>query len=442
LILVVNWAIITLTTSLIIGFEKFMNIALVANMARRIELWSIDKLKPYDRNSRTHSAEQVEQIASSMIEFGFTQPILVDSADGIIAGHGRLMAAKRLNLSEVPVIVLDHLTDEQRRAYVIADNKLALNAGWDEELLAEELASLQGVGYDLSLTGFSDDELDELLAEVEATEVPPGEGNEDSSGEPPAVPVTVLGDVWVLGKHRLMCGDSTSIDAVDVLMNNDKADVLFTDPPYGINFKPQRGTHDIILNDNLDGADFDDFLDGVFGAALASMKPDTYAFVWTGWSKIGAFERSLEKFFKIQAMHIWVKNNFGIGYYSRPKHEPFYLCLNGKPVYPSTAPADVWDFARVHKTIHSCEKPVGLIENILNTYHKNSTVLDLFGGSGSTLIACEKSNRQARLMELDPKYCDVIVKRWQEYTGKNAKLESTGQTFADVQAERESVEAF
>lgn len=419
-----------------------MNIALVSNMAKRIELWSIEKLKPYDRNSRTHSAEQVEQIASSMVEFGFTQPILVDSADGIIAGHGRLMAAKRLNLSEVPVIVLDHLTEEQRRAYVIADNKLAMNAGWNEELLASELASLHDVGYDLSLTGFSDDELDDLLADAEVTEVPPGQGNEDSVGEPPAEPVTVLGDVWVLGKHRLMCGDSTSIDAVDVLMAGDKADVLFTDPPYGINFKPQRGTHDIILNDNLDGAEFDEFLDGVFGAALASMKPDTYAFVWTGWSKIGAFERSLEKFFKIQAMHIWVKNNFGIGYYSRPKHEPFYLCLNGKPVYPSTAPADVWDFARVHKTIHSREKPVGLIENILDTYHKNSTVLDLFGGSGSTLIACEKSNRQSRLMELDPKYCDVIVKRWQEYTGKNAKLESTGQTFADVQAERESVEAF
>jgi hypothetical protein len=154
-------------------------------------------------------------------------------------------------------------------------------------------------------------------------------------------------------------------------MDGVKADVLFTDPPYGINFKPQRGTHDIILNDNLDGAEFDDFLDGVFGAALAAMKPDTYAFVWTGWPKIGAFERSLQKFFKIQAMHIWVKNNFGIGYYSRPKHEPFYLCLNGKPVYPSTAPADVWDHARVHKTVHSCEKPVGLIEDILNT---NSTL--------------------------------------------------------------------
>jgi DNA modification methylase len=263
-------------------------------------------------------------------------------------------------------------------------------------------------------------------------ELNPGLTDEDAVPEVPEQPVTVLGDVWVLGKHRLMCGDSTSIDAVDKLMDGQKADVLFTDPPYGINFKPQRGTHDIILNDNLDGAEFDDFLDGVFGAALASMKPDTYAFIWTGWSKIGAFERSIQKFFKIQAMHIWVKNNFGIGYYSRPKHEPFYLCLNGKPVYPNTAPADVWDAARVHKTVHSCEKPVVLITDILNTYHKNSLVLDLFGGSGSTMIACEKTNRSANLMELDPKYCDVIVKRWQDFTGKIATHAETGKPFAKV----------
>ena len=404
-------------------------------MAERIELWPVERLQPYAKNARTHSDEQVDQIAASIREFGFTNPILVDSADGIIAGHGRLMASKRLGLATVPVIVLDHLTDAQRRAYILADNKLALNAGWDTDLLAQELQQLDADGFDLDLTGFNEDELVDLLADNDNVEQVP-EGDADDAPEPPAQPVTVLGDVWLLGKHRLMCGDSTSIDAVDTLMDGGKADVLFTDPPYGINFKPQRGTHDIILNDNLDGAEFDDFLDGVFGAALAAMKPDTYAFVWTGWSKIGAFERSLQKFFKIQAMHIWVKNNFGIGYYSRPKHEPFYLCLNGKPVYPSTAPADVWEHARVHKTVHSCEKPVGLIEDILNTYHKNSVVLDLFGGSGSTLIACEKTNRQARLMELDPKYCDVIVKRWQDYTGKRATLDGDGRTFDDLAAER------
>ena len=218
----------------------------------------------------------------------------------------------------------------------------------------------------------------------------------------PEEPETVLCDLYVLGNHRLLCGDSTSITDVERLMDGQKADVLFTDPPYGINFKPQRGTHDVILNDALDGAEFDEFLDRVFGCALAAMKPDTYAFIWTGWPKLGAFERSISNFFKIQAFHIWVKNNFGIGYYSRPKHEPFYLCLNGKPIYPSEAPADVWEYAKVQSTVHSCEKPVGLIVSILDTYHKNSAVLDLFGGSGSTLIACEKTSREAFLMELRP----------------------------------------
>jgi DNA modification methylase len=329
------------------------------------------------------------------------------------------MAAKKVGLAEVPCLRLKHLSSSQIRAYVIADNKLALNAGWDDEMLKAELLTLQEEGFNTDLTGFSDDELNAILN----SEIIEGQTDPDEIPEPPVEPITKLGDIWILGNHRLMCGDSTSIDAVQEMMAGVKADVLFTDPPYGINFKPQRGTHDIILNDNLNGAEFDDFLDGVFGTALVVMKPDTYAFVWTGWSKIGAFERSLQKFFKIQAMHIWVKNNFGIGYYSRPKHEPFYLCLNGKPVYPSTAPSDVWDHARVHKTVHSCEKPVGLIEDVLNTYHKNSVVLDLFGGSGSTLIACEKTHRKARLMELDPKYCDVIVKRWEDFTGKKAVLE-------------------
>ncbi|CAB4202898.1 putative methylase [uncultured Caudovirales phage] len=398
------------------------------NPADKVERWDITRLVPYARNSRTHSDEQISQLAASIKEWGWTTPVLVDEDGSIIAGHGRTLAAQRLKMTEVPVMVAKGWSDAKKRAYVLADNKLAMNAGWDNEMLALELGEIGDLGFDLDLTGFTADEIAALTPE----QIEPGLTDEDEVPELPEQPVTVLGDVWVLGKHRLMCGDSTSIDAVDTLMAGQKADILFTDPPYGINFKPQRGTHDIILNDNLEGKEFDEFLDGTFAAALASMKPDTYAFIWTGWTKIGAFERSIQKFFKIQAMHVWVKNNFGIGYYSRPKHEPFYLCLNGKPVYPSTAPADVWDAARVHKTVHSCEKPVCLIEDILNTYHKNSVVLDLFGGSGSTLIACEKTNRQARLMELDPKYCDVIIKRWQDFTGKKATHAETGQTFDEV----------
>ena len=397
-------------------------------MKHQIEYLNTDQLVPYARNSRTHSDEQVAQICASIKEFGFTNPVLVDGEGVIIAGHGRTMAAQRLGMKEVPCLRLAHLTDAQKKAYVIADNKLALNAGWDDDMLAIELKELNEADFDLSLTGFDDEELAGLLAEA----VEEGLTDEDNVPEAPEVPITVEGDVWVLGKHRLMCGDSTSIDAVDKLMNGSKADVLFTDPPYGIDFAPQRGTHGKILNDALDGAEFDRFLDDVFGAAFASMKPDTYAFVWTGWSKIGAFERSLQKLFKIQAMHIWVKNNFGIGYYSRPKHEPFYLCLNGKPVYPTKAPSDVWEAKKVHKTVHSCEKPVDLIVEILDTYHKNSVVLDLFGGSGSTLVACENTARDCRMMELDPKYCDVIIKRWQEYTGKDAIHEESGKTYQEL----------
>ena len=398
------------------------------NPADKVEKWAINKLIPYARNARTHSDEQISQLAASIKEWGWTTPVLVDEQGSIIAGHGRTLAAQRLQMTEVPVMVAKGWSEAKKRAYVLADNKLAMNAGWDNEMLALELGEIGDLGFDLDLTGFTADEIAALMPE----QIEPGLTDEDEVPEVPEQPVTVLGDVWVLGKHRVMCGDSTSIDAVDKLMAGQKADILFTDPPYGINFKPQRGTHDIILNDNLEGKEFDEFLDGTFATALASMKPDTYAFIWTGWSKIGAFERSIQKFFKIQAMHVWVKNNFGIGYYSRPKHEPFYLCLNRKPVYPSTAPADVWDAARVHKTVHSCEKPVVLITDILDTYHKNSLVLDLFGGSGSTLIACEKTGRHANLMELDPKFCDVIVKRWQDFTGKIATHAETGKPFAEV----------
>jgi len=287
-------------------------------------------------------------------------------------------------------------------------------------MLRVEFGELRDLDFDMSLTGFDDAEIDALFP----TEVAEGLTDEDAVPEAPEQPVTVEGDVWVLGRHRLMCGDSTSIDAVDKLMDGRKADMVFTDPPYGIDFAPQRGTHGKILNDALDGQEFDVFLDAVFNCAYAAMKPDTYAFVWTGWSKIGAFERSLQKVFKIQAMHIWVKNNFSIGYYSRPKHEPFYLCLNGKPVYPANAPADVWEAKKVHKTIHSCEKPVDLIVDILDTYHKNSTVLDLFGGSGSTLIACEQTNRTCFMMELDPKYCDVIRKRYAKFIRKEEEWQT------------------
>ena len=420
------------------------------------ELRELSSLTPYYRNSRTHSDEQVKQIAALMIEFGWTNMVLADD-QGIVAGHGRCMAAEylyqnnqqikfpngaKIPLGFVPVVDCTGWTPAQRKAYIIADNQSALRAGWDNEMLALEVQDLKALDFDLDLLCFEDDQLDELLESLTSGE---GEGagkDEDEVPEVPEIPVSKVGDVWILGRHRLMCGDSTSASDLGALMNGASVDILFTDPPYGINFKPQRGTHDKILNDNLDGAEFDEFLDAVFTNAKAVMKPDTYAFVWTGWPKIGAFERSLAKLFKLQALHIWVKNNFGIGYYSRPKHEPFYLCLNGKPVYPSMAPADVWEHPKVHSTVHSCEKPVGLITDILDTYHKNSAVLDVFGGSGSTLIACETTGRTAYLMELDPKYVDVIICRYEDLTGKKAVHEETGLTFTDMLQGSEEGEIF
>ncbi len=393
----------------------------------------VSELIPYVNNSRTHSDEQVTQIASSIKEFGFTNPVLIDEQGGLIAGHGRLMAAKKLGISEVPCIELKGLTDAQKKAYIIADNQLALNAGWDIDTLRLEIENLQEVDFDLGLLGFDVGELD-LLLEPEQVE---GLTDEDAVPEAPETPISVLGDIWLLGNHRLMCGDSTSIDAVEKLMDGQKADVLFTDPPYNIDFKPQRGTHDSILNDSMDDSSFDDFLDGFLSCSLAAMNPDTYIFIFTGWSKLGAFERAIKNVFKIQALHIWVKNNFGIGYYSRPKHEPFYLCLNGEPIRPDKPPADVWEEKKVHRTIHSCEKPVDLIVTILDVYNKNGVVLDLFGGSGATLISCEKTNRSARLMELDEKYVDVIIKRWQDFTGKEATHAETGRTYNEMAASNE-----
>ena len=380
------------------------------------ETWPIERCIGYARNPRKND-HAVDKVASAIREFGFRVPIVAKSDGTVVDGHLRLKAAAKLGLTEVPVILADDLTETQIKAFRLSVNKVAEFAEWDIGLLKLEFEDLEADGFDLSLTGFD-------LGEIAALTLDATEGLTDPDAVPdaPAVPVTVLGDVWLLGRHRLMCGDSTSIDAVERLMDGRKADMVFTDPPYGIDFKPPRGTHEKILNDALDGAEFDQFLDDVFGCAFAAMKPDTYAFIWTGWSKLGAFEASIGKLFKIQAMHIWVKNNFGIGYYSRPKHEPFYLCLKGKPVYPSTAPADVWEAKKVHKTVHSCEKPVDLIVDILDTYHKNSLVLDLFGGSGSTLIACEKTARDCRMMELDPKYCDVIIQRWQNFTGLTATL--------------------
>ena len=401
-------------------------------MAQRIELWPLSRLKPYERNARTHSAEQVAQIAASIVEFGFTNPLLVDSSDGIIAGHGRLQAALELGLSTVPVVVLDHLSDRQRRAYILADNQLALNAGWDLELLRTELQDLVADDFDLSVIGFSDDELSDLLPEVE--ELPPEGADEEAVPEVPEEPITKPGDVWLLGKHRLMCGDSTSLDEVERLMAGAKANMVFTDPPYGVAY--EGGHNDKkrqqIQNDALEGEDLTSLFYEALITAVTVTTDHAPFYVWFASGKsVETFAAFGQLPLKLRAVIQWYKVRSGLGAFMSqyiPNCEPCIYAYKAGCSPQWFGPTDektVWELQKESRNeFHPTQKPVELPERaITNSSKKGQLVLDLFGGSGSTLIACEKTGRQARVMELDPRYCDVIVQRWQQFTGKLAVLE-------------------
>ena len=398
------------------------------NPSDSVQQWDIDKLIPYAKNSRTHSPEQVAQIAASIKEWGFTSAILVEEAGSIIAGHGRLMAARKLKLKTVPVMVAEGWTDAQKRAYVIADNKLTLNAGWDNELLALELGDLGELGFDLKLTGFTLDEIAALNPEVVE-----GLTDEDAVPEVPEEPKTKLGDIYKLGNHRLMCGDSTSIDAVDKLMSGQKADMVFTDPPYGVSYegghnqKKRKG----IIADTLEGDDLTGLFYGALMAAVPNTKDGAAFYVWYASGKSIETYAALSKLpLKLRAVIQWYKVKSGLGAFMSqyiPNSEPcMYLHKDGcSPAwYGPTNEKTVWELKKESKnTYHPTQKPVELPERAINNSSKaGDEILDLFGGSGSTMIACEKINRHARLMELDPKYCDVIVKRWEDFTGKTAEL--------------------
>ena len=392
----------------------------------QIELLLVSSLIPYARNSRTHSEEQVTQIAASIREFGFTNPILIDSNGTIIAGHGRVMAAKKVGLSEVPCIRLGHLSQSQIRAYVIADNKLALNAGWDDEMLKSELLTLQEEGFNTDLTGFSDDELNALLS-VETVE---GETDPDEVPEAPPEPITKLGDLWILGNHRLLCGDSTSIDSVNRLMDGDQSNLLLTDPPYNVAYEGKTSDSLTIQNDSMNNELFAQFLRDVYTTANTTMKDGAVFYIWHAPSEVYNFSKAaFEVGWKIRQCLIWNKNSLVMGRQDfHWKHEP---CLYGW----KDGAAHYWGSDRCQTTVlnfnrpsrngeHPTMKPVELFEyQIKNSSKPNDVVLDLFGGSGTTAIACEKTGRKARLMELDPKYCDVIVKRWEDFTGKKAQLQ-------------------
>ena len=384
-------------------------------------IWrDIGDLLPYARNSRTHSDAQVAQIASSIREFGWTNPILVDPDGTIIAGHGRVMAARKLGEQQVPVITLGHMTDAQRRAYVIADNQLAMNAGWDADMLKVEIAELASADFDLSLLGFDDKVLAGLMAEETD-----GLTDDDAVPEPPVNPASVLGDVWVLGNHRLMCGDSTSIDAVEKLMDGRKADMVFTDPPYGVNM--QRSGK---IKGDASMEEAESIISGAVSVASVVSKQGSSWYFWVGFRAYAFTDIEISKHRKVSNCIVWKKPSIGMGKGGyRFQHE---LCVFAGEV-ESRSVSDVWEFNRDTSSLHPTMKPVDLVSyGLENSSKSGDEVLDLFGGSGSTLIACEKNGRHSRLMELDPKYCDVIVKRWQDFTGRQAILEGDGRTFAEV----------
>jgi len=395
---------------------------------------SVDKLIPYANNARTHDDAQVTQIASSIKEFGFNNPVLIDEGNGIIAGHGRVMAAKKLGMSEVPTITLAHLTDSQRKAYILADNRIAMNSSWDNQLLTLELKDLKD-DIDLTLLGFNADEINALL-EPEQVE---GLTDEDAVPEVPATPVTKLGDVWLCGNHRVMCGDSTSITDIEVLTVNQPVDMWLTDPPYNVAYEGGTKAALKILNDSMGDDEFRKFLRDACVTADAVMKSGAVFYIWHSDSEGYNFRGACQDAgWKVRQCLIWKKQKLVMGRQDYHwKHEP---CLYGW----KEGAGHLWAADRKQTTIlefdrpsrsgeHPTMKPVGLFEyQMLNNTKGGDIVLDSFGGSGTTMLAAEKHGRYARLMELDPKYCDVIVKRWQDFTGKVATLESTGEHFVGV----------
>jgi len=387
---------------------------------------SVGDLIPYARNSRTHSDEQVAQIAASIKEFGWTNPILVDAEGVVIAGHGRLMAARKLGYTEVPTIELSEMTETQKKAYVIADNRLALNAGWDNEMLTIELNELLADGYALDILGFDAKELDALLE----PEVIEGLVDEDAVPEAGPEPITKPGDVWLLGKHRVMCGDATSMDHLAKLADGRLVDMWLTDPPYNVAYEGKTKEALTIKNDEMGDEQFRQFLRDSYIAADTVMKPGAVFYIWHADSEGYNFRGAAKDAgWKVRQCLIWKKSSMVMGRQDYHwKHEP---CLYGW----KEGAGHLWATDRKQTTIlefekptrngeHPTMKPVALFEyQLLNNTKGGDIVLDSFGGSGTTLIAAEKNGRIANLMELDPKYCDVIVKRWEDFTGKKAVLE-------------------
>lgn len=422
----------------------------------------IGALRPYKRNARTHSKEQIKQIAASIERFGFTNPVLVTDDGEIIAGHGRVEAARTLCWKRVPTLALSHLSDVERRAYVLADNKLALNAGWDREILAIELQGLVDLEFDVELTGFSLAEIDFVLDEA-------GEGDPDGNDAPqdlvPVVSgpaVTRMGDLWALGRHRLLCGDTRNADDMDRLMSAERADLVFTDPPYNVAIDGNvcglgsvKHREFAFASGEMSEDQFTTFLTDTLSNISRVMRDGAIAFVCMDWRHMGELIRAgSAAFTELKNLVVWNKTNGGMGAFYRSKHELVFVFKQGTSEHTNSFGlgetgryrTNVWDYAGISSigagraeelAMHPTVKPVALIADaIRDCSRRGEIVLDGFGGSGSTLIAAEKTGRCARLIEYDPLYCDTIVRRWEARTGKRARLGATGEGFEELSETR------
>jgi len=412
--------------------------------ADKVERRKVVDLVPYARNARTHSPEQVGQIAASIREWGWTTPVLIDESGGIIAGHGRVLAAQKLGIADVPTMTATGWTEAQKKAYILADNKLAMNAGWDTDLLKIELSELQELDFDLPLIGFGDDELAALLADK--TE---GLTDPDDVPEAPINPVTVLGDVWVLGKHRIVCGDSTKADDVDKALNGVKPHLMVTDPPYGVEYDANWRNEADRANGKPYGAsavgkvENDDRADWSETYALF---PGDVAYVWHASTQSHVFANSLVNIgFDVRALIIWAKQQFAIGRGNyHHQHEPCWYVVRKKSGATAHWNGDrkqstLWQIDKPQKseTGHSTQKPVECMKRpIENNSSPGQAVYEPFSGSGTTIIAGEMTGRSVHAIELSPAYVDVAIKRWQDFTGQKATLEATGQTFEEVNEAR------
>ena len=425
-----------------------------------IEYVAIDKIKPFERNPRTHTKEQIGQIAISMMKFGWVNPILVDENYEIIAGHGRLLAGQEIGYTDVPVAKLEHLSPQEKLALLVADNRITENAGWDDGKLHEVLQELHDEKFDLSVLGFSNKELENFKAEFESEQ----EVAEtiDNAPEISDAVISKPGDIWLLGEHVLLCGDSLIKENLEILMEGEKATMTFTDPPYNVSYDGGAGarkndTVRTIKNDNL-GNQFQEFLIEASARILENTLGSIY--ICMGGSELHTLYNAFKAMGgRWETYIVWIKNHFSFsraryqhqhewvlfGDSAEPpykeQHEEIFVGRNkgGEiPWYGGRSQSDVWNFDKPSKNdLHPTMKPIALVERAINNSSKvMDIVLDTFGGSGSTLIACEKTQRRCRMIELDEKYVDVIVRRWQEFTGEAATHKQSGKTFTELQTER------